>query len=92
MSKKIKSILLVDVDHDNQMLFQEALIVADITVNYTSACNSIDALEPHNLPDFMVIDITMPKTLSYLLKLCIKIKQILNLSFIESNTKMPAIL
>lgn len=65
MNKKIQSILLVDDDQDDQLLFQEALAVADGTVRYTSACNGIDALEQLNaaeqLPDVMVIDVNMPK-------------------------------
>lgn len=65
MNKKIQSILLVDDDQDDQLLFQEALAVADGTVRCTCACNGIDALEQLNageeLPDVMVIDVNMPK-------------------------------
>ena len=65
MNKKIQSILLVEDDQDDQLLFQEALAVADGTVRCTSACNGIDALEQLNaaeqLPDVMVIDVNMPK-------------------------------
>lgn len=65
VNKKIQSILLVDDDQDDQLLFQEALAIADVAVRYSSACNGIDALEQlsvaKQLPDVMVIDVNMPK-------------------------------
>lgn len=65
VNKIIQSILLVDDDQDDQLLFQEALAMADGAVRFNSACNGIDALEKleaaTQLPDVMVIDVNMPK-------------------------------
>lgn len=66
MSKKIKTILFVDDDQDDQLLFQEALLIADSTAVYTSASNGVDVLEKLNsgdipLPDLVFMDVNMPK-------------------------------
>jgi Response regulator containing CheY-like receiver, AAA-type ATPase, and DNA-binding domains len=62
----IKTILLVDDDQDDQLLFKEALSEADNSVFYQSACNGIDALEKLNsgavvLPQLIFLDVNMPK-------------------------------
>ena len=66
MTHKIKTILLVDDDSDDQLLFQEALSEADSAITFQSACNGIDALEKlnsegYNLPDLIFMDVNMPK-------------------------------
>jgi CheY-like chemotaxis protein len=65
VSLQFKSILLVDDDNDDQLLFQEALEeVADVVHCFIS-CNGIDALEKLNsaetsLPDLIIMDVNMP--------------------------------
>ena len=66
MTYKIKTILLVDDDHDDQLLFKEALSEADNTIMYRSAFNGIDALEKLSskemgLPELIFLDVNMPK-------------------------------
>ena len=66
MTHKIKTILLVDDDHDDQLLFQEALSEADNSILFQSACNGVDALEKLNfaendMPDLIFMDVNMPK-------------------------------
>ena len=66
MSKKIKAILLIDDDPDDQLLFQEALSEADTSVTYLSAFNGMDALEKLNsgvvpIPDLIFMDMNMPR-------------------------------
>ena len=66
MNKKIKTILFVDDDQDDQLLFREALMEADNTAIYLSAYSGIEALEKLNsgeiiIPDLMFMDINMPK-------------------------------
>lgn len=66
MTHKIKTILLVDDDHDDQHLFKEALSEADSSIHYLCAFNGIDALEKLNseettTPDLVFMDVNMPK-------------------------------
>jgi CheY-like chemotaxis protein len=66
VSKKIRAILLVDDDQDDQLLFHEALSEADTSVACLSAVNGIDALEKLNsgsiaIPDVIFMDVNMPK-------------------------------
>lgn len=66
MTNKIKTILLVDDDYDDQLLFKDALAEADDSVLYLSANNGIDALEKLNsenitIPDLVFMDVNMPK-------------------------------
>ena len=66
MGKKIKSILLVDDDQDDQMLFKEALSEADDTVLYFSALSGTEALDKlisgvMAIPDIIFMDVNMPK-------------------------------
>lgn len=64
VSKKIQSILLVDDDIDDQLLFQEALTQVDGAVRCITTGNGIDALEKLNasafLPDLIIMDVNMP--------------------------------
>lgn len=64
MSKTIQSILLVDDDSDDQLLFQEALEDAGSHVLCVVADNGIDALQKLNslqhLPDIIIMDVNMP--------------------------------
>ena len=66
MGKKIKSILLVDDDRDDQMLFKEALSEADGTVLCMSALSGYEALEKlisgvMAIPDIIFMDVNMPR-------------------------------
>lgn len=66
MSKKIRTILFVDDDQDDQLLFQEALLEADNTAVYLSASDGVDLFEKLNaadiaVPDLIFMDINMPK-------------------------------
>lgn len=66
MTNKIKTILLIDDDHDDQLLFKDALSEVDDSVVFLSACNGIDALEKLNSeeiakPDLIFMDVNMPK-------------------------------
>ncbi|MGK4566267.1 response regulator [Flavobacterium sp. 3HN19-14] len=66
MSQKIHTILLVDDDPDDQMLFSEALSEANAAVIYTSANDGVEALEQLNpggkpLPDLIFMDVNMPR-------------------------------
>ena len=66
MIQKINSILLVDDDPDDQLLFQEALSDADNSIRYTSASDGIHALELLNaegavLPELIFMDVNMPR-------------------------------
>lgn len=66
MTYIIKTILLVDDDHDDQLLFKEALSEADNTIMYQSAFNGIDALEKLassaiEMPELIFLDVNMPK-------------------------------
>jgi len=66
VAQKYKTILLVDDDPDDQMLFKEALEDVGSTVLYLTACNGIDALDKLNmafsvLPDLVFMDVNMPK-------------------------------
>ena len=63
---KIKSILLVDDDRDDQLLFQEALSEADGTVLYQSALSGAEALDKLisgviAVPDIIFMDVNMPR-------------------------------
>ncbi|MHA3788405.1 response regulator [Flavobacterium hauense] len=63
MSTNIKSILLVDDDSDDQLLFREALAEVDSSVQCHTARNGIEAIETLNLgilPDIIVMDVNMP--------------------------------
>lgn len=56
----------MDDDHDDQLLFKEALSEADNSVIYQFAYNGIDALEKLNskedeLPELIFLDVNMPK-------------------------------
>jgi len=66
VSQTIRTILLVDDDPDDQMLFSEALFAANAAVIYTSAVDGIDALEQLHpeakiLPDLIFMDVNMPR-------------------------------
>lgn len=66
MTQKIKTILLVDDDPDDQLLFAEALHDADDAVLCLTADNGIDALSKLNfgamlLPNVIFMDVNMPK-------------------------------
>lgn len=66
MTQKIKTILLVDDDQDDQLLFQDALSETDNSVDYLSAFNGVEALEKLNsqtipIPDLIFMDVNMPK-------------------------------
>ena len=66
MAQKITSILLVDDDQDDQLLFREALLEANAAIKYLCASNGNDALEKLNLgsipvPDLIFMDVNMPK-------------------------------
>ena len=66
MGKKITSILLVDDDQDDQLLFQEALSEADGTVLYNSAFSGAEALDKLisgviAIPDIIFMDVNMPR-------------------------------
>ena len=66
MAKKYNTILLVDDDPDDQLLFKEALKEADTLVLCLTACNGIDALEKLNcvtvpIPDLIFMDVNMPR-------------------------------
>lgn len=66
MTQKIKSILLVEDDLDDQLLFREALSEVDNSISYLSAVNGINALEVLNysentLPSIIFMDVNMPK-------------------------------
>ena len=65
MSQKIHTILLVDDDPDDQMLFSEALFEANASVVYTSAVDGVDALQQLHpsatLPDLIFMDVNMPR-------------------------------
>jgi len=64
VSKKIKSILLVDDDSDDQLLFQEALEEVDGLVRCITATNGSNALEiltaSSIFPDLIIMDVNMP--------------------------------
>lgn len=64
VSKTIQSILLVDDDSDDQLLFQEALAEVDAVVRCFIANNGADALEKLNtsliFPDIIIMDVNMP--------------------------------
>jgi CheY-like chemotaxis protein len=64
VSKKIQSILLVDDDIDDQLLFQEALTEVDGAVRCITAGNGIDALEKLHtsviFTDIIIMDVNMP--------------------------------
>jgi CheY-like chemotaxis protein len=64
VSKKIKSILLVDDDSDDQLLFQEALAEVDGSVRCITAVHGMDAIEKLNtspiFPDLIIMDVNMP--------------------------------
>lgn len=66
VTEKIKTILLVDDDQDDQLLFAEALRSADEAVLCHTAYNGIDALSKLNidgamLPQIIFMDVNMPK-------------------------------
>ena len=66
MSQKIRTILLVDDDPDDQLLFAEALHDADDAVLCLTADNGIDALSKLNfgtivLPNLIFMDVNMPR-------------------------------
>ncbi|RWW98763.1 response regulator [Flavobacterium cerinum] len=62
----MRTILFVDDDQDDQLLFQEALSEADSTAVYLSATDGVDLFEKLNTgktatPDLIFMDINMPK-------------------------------
>lgn len=64
VSKTIQSILLVDDDSDDQLLFQEALAEVDAAVRCVTAFNGAEALEKLYssviIPDVIIMDVNMP--------------------------------
>lgn len=65
VSKNIKSILLVDDDSDDHLLFKDALEAADRNVSCMTAVNGNDALQKleslqGNFPDIIIMDVNMP--------------------------------
>lgn len=66
MREKIRSILLVDDDPDDQFLFQEALSETDGSILYLSSYNGLEAIEKLNsgeieIPDVIFLDVNMPR-------------------------------
>lgn len=66
MSKEIRSILLVDDDPDDRLLFEEALSKANDAVELHMAIDGIDALEKlqtrnDHFPDLIFMDVNMPR-------------------------------
>lgn len=66
MGNEIQSILLIDDDPDDQLLFNEALSEADNSVVYYGAFNGIDALDKLHSeeipqPDLIFMDVNMPR-------------------------------
>jgi CheY-like chemotaxis protein len=66
VTKKINTILLVDDDPDDQLLFAEALQDANDAVLCLTADNGIEALSKLNfgtveLPDLIFMDVNMPR-------------------------------
>ena len=61
----IQSILLADDDPDDRFLFEEALSVADASVQLEVAVDGVDALEKlrsaSGLPDVIFMDVNMPR-------------------------------
>lgn len=63
VSTNIKSILLVDDDSDDQLLFREALAEVNDNVYCYTSRNGIEALEVLNsgiAPDIIIMDVNMP--------------------------------
>lgn len=62
---KVKSLLLVEDDPDDQDLFELALQEVDKTVELIKAADGIDALEKLSVgkvnPDLIILDINMPR-------------------------------
>jgi len=62
---QIQSILLTDDDPDDRFLFEEALSVADASVQLHIAVDGVDALEKlraaSGLPDVIFMDVNMPR-------------------------------
>lgn len=61
---KINTILLADDDPDDRFLFEEALAIADGTVQLHCAVDGVDTLEKLNsqtLPDVIFMDVNMPR-------------------------------
>ena len=66
MHQTYKTILLVDDNQDDQLLFSEALKEADANVLCLTAMNGIDALDKLNvgfvvMPDLVFMDVNMPR-------------------------------
>ncbi len=66
MAKEIRSILLVDDDPDDRLLFEEALSKANGAVALQIAIDGIDALEKlktgsNHFPDLIFMDVNMPR-------------------------------
>lgn len=66
MPVKARSVLVIDDDRDDRNLFIEALIEIDDTLNCSSAENGEEALGILNdttltLPDFIILDLRMPR-------------------------------
>jgi len=64
--KKVNIVLLVDDDEDDRKMFQEALQAVDTEVEYLEARDGVEALElltrqPTVLPDFIFLDLNMPR-------------------------------
>jgi CheY-like chemotaxis protein len=62
---QIQSILLADDDPDDRFLFEEALAVADDSIQLQTAVDGVDALEKLHagigLPDVIFMDVNMPR-------------------------------
>jgi CheY-like chemotaxis protein len=63
---KLKSILLVDDDPDDQLLFSEAVSEADMSIVCSLAYDGVDAIERLSsgeigMPDLLFMDMNMPK-------------------------------
>lgn len=63
MKTCIKSILLVDDDLDDQRFFDEALKLADKSIELRTAKDGVDAIEQLTIktPDIILLDLNMPR-------------------------------
>lgn len=66
VSQTIQSILLIDDDLDDQLLFEEALLDAGTATIYLSAADGEDALKKLNsgalsIPSLIFLDVNMPR-------------------------------
>jgi CheY-like chemotaxis protein len=63
---KIRSLLLIDDDQDDQLIFEDALMTIDRSVTLSTSIDGIEALlklemDYPDLPDMLILDMNMPK-------------------------------